>query len=123
MKHVAAICIKFIIITFVLLMILSAIYNYPFLSTITLSAFVVGISYLVGDIGILRFSNNTVATIADLGLIAIIVWLLGPLIYGADVTFIAAILSAVFIGMGEWVFHIYLAHEVLQRKKDPSPQS
>ncbi|MDQ0255822.1 hypothetical protein J2S74_003204 [Evansella vedderi] len=123
MKHIAALSIKLAAVTFILLIVLSGFYNYPFLPTIGLSVVIVALSYVLGDIGILRFSNNIVATAADLGLTAIVIWLIGPLFYGIGVSFAVAIFAAIMIGVIEYIYHIYIANHVLEKNADPSPQS
>ncbi|WP_062050917.1 DUF2512 family protein [Bacillus sp. JCM 19034] len=121
MKHVGALIVKTLMVTLVLLVIMSYIYGYPAGDTFGLSLLIVGISYIVGDMGILRVSNNAVATLADLGLTTIAIWLIGPLIYGYGVPFSIAFISALIIGIGEWFFHKFVANGILQ--KEPSPQT
>ncbi len=102
----------------VLLVIMTAMYHYPAGATFGLSFLIVGLSYIVGNMGILRVSNNTIATIADLGLTTIAIWLIGPLVYAFSIAFI----SALVIGVGEWFFHKFVAAGIL-RQEEPSPQA
>ncbi|MCD8510793.1 MAG: YndM family protein [Bacillus sp. (in: Bacteria)] len=123
MKHITAICIKLVSVIFISLIMLSGFFNYPFVPTIVLSIIIAGISYLLGDVGILRFSNNIVATLADLGLTTVLIWLVGPFIYGMGVPFYIAILTAVIISGMEYVYHFYVSSQVLGKGEEPSPQS
>ena len=122
MKHLSALIIKTGMVALVLWLILSGVYNYSVGGTFLLSLLIVVISYVVGDMGILRFSNNIVATLADLGLTTLAIWLIGPLIYGIGVPFWAAFLSALIIGIGEWFFHKAVAKGVIGGN-NPSPIS
>ncbi|WP_100405361.1 DUF2512 family protein [Bacillus solitudinis] len=121
MRHVSALIVKTLMVAAVLLIIMSGMYNYPAGTTVGLSLLIVGLSYVIGDIGILRVSNNIVATIADLGLTTIAIWLIGPLLYGYGVPFSVAFLSALVIGVGEWFFHKFVA--TLRRQEQPTPQA
>lgn len=123
MKHIAALCIKLFSVSFISLIVLSGFFNYPFLPTIGLAVVITVVSYLLGDLGILRFSNNIVATLADLGLTAVLIWLVGPFFYGIGVTFFVSILTAAIISMMEYVYHFYISNQVLQKDEDPASQS
>lgn len=121
MRHFIAVLMKVGMVTIALLIVLTLFGNYPAVSTFWLALIIAGVSYVVGDIGILRISNNTVATIADLGLTTIVIWLVGPAIYGLVVPFSWALISAVVIGIGEWFFHKYMAASVIE-KREPMPE-
>lgn len=121
MRHLSAIVIKTAMVALVLWLILSGVYNYPIGGTFVLSLFIVGISYLIGDLGILRISNNIIATIADLAITTFALWLLAPIVYGVGIPFGAAFISALIIGVGEWFFHKFVANGVLNN--NPSPIS
>ncbi|MDG5789644.1 DUF2512 family protein [Evansella sp. AB-P1] len=122
MKHVSAIVVKVLMVALVLLIVLTGVNNYPFIGTIILSLLIVGLSYIVGDMGILRISNNLVATIADLGLTTASIWLLSPFIYGIGVPFSLAFISSLVISVGEWFFHKFVGSTILY-ENDPSPQT
>lgn len=68
------------------------------------------ISYLAGDLGILPAAGNMVATISDLVVTFLVVWLLGLVLtdMSGGTIAVAAIISAVIIAVGEYLFHIYL---------------
>ncbi|WP_096186062.1 DUF2512 family protein [Evansella halocellulosilytica] len=110
MKHIAALSIKIIVITFILLIILSGLYDFSFLHTVGLSILLIAISYIIGDIWLLKLSNNTIATAVDFLFSLVFIWLFGPFIYGTAVPFLAALISAVSICVGEWILHIYISY-------------
>ncbi|WP_312889105.1 DUF2512 family protein [Desertibacillus haloalkaliphilus] len=123
LKHITALLIKTLMVTLVLLVVMSAIYNYPVGSTVALSLIVVALSYIIGDIGILRVSNNTVATISDLLLTTFVLWMVGPLIIGLTVSFWVSFISAVLISAGEYFFHKYVSSLILRKREDPYTQT
>ncbi|WP_158737429.1 DUF2512 family protein [Alteribacillus sp. YIM 98480] len=115
MNHVTALIIKTALVLFVLLVVLSLANGYPAWNTIGLSFIVVGAAYIVGDMFILRATNNWVSTIADIGLCTLVIWLIGPLVLNEAVPFFLAFLSALLIGAGEWFFHKYVANAILEK--------
>lgn len=125
MEHVKALLIKAVMTLAVLWVVLGAGYGMDFWPMIPVVMIVLGvISYFAGDLGILPAAGNMVATISDLVLTFIVVWLLGLLmtdISGATVV-VAALISAVVIAVGEYLFHIYMlksgpvAHEKANTK-------
>jgi F0F1-type ATP synthase assembly protein I len=117
MDHVKALVIKVIMITAVLGVIISWMYNYPIGNTITLAIIITVIAYLIGDLYILRKTNNTVATVADVALGALTIWLIGPLVMPEVIPFSVAFLSAIVIGVGEWFFHKYVHRQVFNQRR------
>ncbi len=109
------------IIASALFIIMTGFYGYDGGTTFGLTLIIVGLSYVVGDLGILRVSNNVVATIADIGLITVAIWLIGSMIYSGGVPFFIAFITSLVIGGGEWFFHRFVLNSVLS-SKDPSPQ-
>jgi hypothetical protein len=101
----------------VLYVVLTLMYEYPAGATITLALLIVVLSYVIGDLGVLAMTNNTVATLADIGLCTLKIWLLGPLIVGISIPFLTALLASLVIGAGEWFFHKYMENSVLPRKE------
>ncbi|SDH68536.1 Protein of unknown function [Alteribacillus persepolensis] len=115
MNHVIALVVKTILVMFILVIVLSLMNGYPFLNTLGLSLIVVGTAYIIGDLFILDATNNTVSTIADIGLCTLVIWLIGPFILNEPVSFILALLTAVLIGLGEWFFHKYVVNAVISK--------
>ncbi|UTR08663.1 YndM family protein [Evansella sp. LMS18] len=118
MKHLRALVIKSLMITLVLVILLTMFNGYPLLNTIFLSLLITGLAYVIGDLLILQRANNTVSTVADIGLCTLKIWVLAPFILGAAVPFSLAFISALLIGGGEWFFHKYMAGTVLDEEDD-----
>jgi hypothetical protein len=117
-RHITALGIKIIMIGAVLFVVMNMMNNYPIGGTFSLALLVAGLAYLIGDLGVLPFSNNTVATISDIGLSLLTIWVIGPFLVGAYIPFSIALVSSLAIGLGEWFFHKFVFNNVLPRK-DP----
>lgn len=126
MEHIKALSIKGIMTLVVLWLVLGVGYDMSFWPMILMTTIVLGlVSYLAGDLGILPAAGNAMATISDLVLTFLVVWLLG--LWMTDMSggtvAIAAIISAVIIGIGEYFFHLYMlksgpiAERVRERRK------
>lgn len=116
MRHIVALFVKTFMIAVVLFIIMNMLYNYPVGSTFALALLVTGLAYLIGDLAILPMTNNTVATLADLGLATLTIWLLGPFVVGASIPFSVAFIAGVVIAVGEWFFHKLASRSLLPRK-------
>jgi hypothetical protein len=73
------------------------------------------LAYLIVDLLILSISNNTVATISDIILALITVFLFRY--YYGKIEFTDALVAAIVIGIGDWFFHKYMAKNVLPNRK------
>ncbi|ASK63736.1 hypothetical protein CFK37_17015 [Virgibacillus phasianinus] len=114
MEHLKGLITKFVLVTAVLFVVLSLFYGVDFGDVLLISLVLTGISYL-GDMYVLPNTSNTVATLADLGLSFIIVWLFGGSIIEENIPIIlASIISAVIISICEVFFHIYMERHVLE---------
>ncbi len=114
MDHLKAIVIKFVA-TFALLYVILGIgYDFSLMSifwfTVTLGA----ISYLLGDLLILRRTNNTVASISDFILAYVVLYFMmdAAVIRGDINLFTAALISAVGITVFEYFFHKYVERRI-----------
>nr|WP_071318080.1 DUF2512 family protein [Anaerobacillus isosaccharinicus]MBA5586543.1 DUF2512 family protein [Anaerobacillus isosaccharinicus]QOY38711.1 DUF2512 family protein [Anaerobacillus isosaccharinicus] len=120
MRHFSAILMKIAMVTIVLLIVMTTFGNYPAQATIGLALVIAVVSFVVGDLAILRIFNNTVATIADLGLTTFVIWIFGPFFYGFGVPISLALTSAVVMGIGEWFFHKYMTASVIGTREPVS---
>lgn len=120
MKHFKAIAIKFIASLIVLYIILGLIFNMSFTNVFFISLVLAVVSYLVGDIGILPRTNNTVATLADFGLALMVIWFLSSaLTYnGNTYLFFISFISALGIAVFEFFFHKYLSSDSFRNEPD-----
>ncbi|WP_409288413.1 DUF2512 family protein [Peribacillus sp. SCS-37] len=125
MHHVKALIIKFVMITLVLGIIITGIFGGEFSDTLLISAILTVLAYLLGDIFIFRGTKNDteyskrnmVATISDIVMAFILIWLLGNALFtDTEQTLLAALISAIVIGGGEWFFHKYLAKNVFHER-------
>ena len=105
MRHVEALVIKFIMVSVILELVLLYMTRMTFGGILIVSLAVTIVSYLIGDMLILRYTNNFVATLADLGLTALTIYLFNFIYYRPEISLYDAIIAAVIIGVGEWVFH------------------
>jgi uncharacterized BrkB/YihY/UPF0761 family membrane protein len=124
-EHIKAIIIKLVMITVVLGIILSGIFDGEFSDTLWISVILTVLAYVLGDLLIFRHAGddytkrNIIATLADAILTFAIVYFMGKDIFvGDNDLFSAALLSAVVIGIGEWFFHKYLNNHVFDEKHD-----
>ncbi|OYD06870.1 hypothetical protein CHM34_13065 [Paludifilum halophilum] len=92
--------------------------NFTVVDVTWISLIIGVISYLIGDLWLLPRVNNTVATVADFGLAAIVIGWIAIQWFGMDVNTINVGLifgSAVFIAVGEWILHVYYQRKVLKQ--------
>lgn len=117
-KHLISIIIKFAMIAVVLELVLGVMTNLTFRDILLIALAVTGLAYLIGDLMILPASNNTMATIGDIGLAAVTIWLFNFVFDYAEISVTDALAAAVVIGLGEWIFHKFIHRAVL-----PGPPS
>ena len=137
MNHVKALAIKFVMIALVLLIILTGIYDVEFGDTLLISVVLTLLAYVLGDLMIFRKTfdrkrsdnnqaaqndedhtkRNAIATVADIVLAFVVIWLMGEALFAETPDLIqAAVISALVIGGGEWFFHKYLDRSVFPEK-------
>lgn len=142
MNHIKALILKFIMIAVVLLVILTGIYDTEIEKTLLISLVLTLIAYVLGDLMFFRKTGdresndktgnnhssshdrhedhkkrNMMATIADIILSFLVIWLMGDaMIENAEDIVQAALISALVIGVGEWFFHKYLDKNVFPEK-------
>ncbi|MED4455683.1 DUF2512 family protein [Metabacillus fastidiosus] len=125
MNHVKALLIKLVMITLVLGIILTGIFNREFSDTLWISVILTILAYVLGDLLIFRKAGddsdhtkrNIIATLSDAILTFVVVYFMGQDIFVGDGDLIrAALLSAIVVGLGEWFFHKYLDNNVFEEK-------
>ncbi len=110
-----ALIIKFIMVTAILWVILGLFYGVDFGEIITISVILTPIAYVVGDLLILRYFNNMIATIADFGLSFLTIWFIGLAVINEPISIVgASLISALAIGVGEWFYHYYVNNQVFK---------
>ncbi|WP_050180677.1 DUF2512 family protein [Domibacillus robiginosus] len=125
MDHVKAIVMKFVMITVVLGIVLTGMYDAEFSDTLLISGVLSVVAYIIGDLLIFNkegydyerkedhFERNALATVSDIVLAFFVVSIMGRSMFinGGDVL-AASFVSAIIIAAGEWFFHKYLDHHV-----------
>ncbi|WKA56889.1 DUF2512 family protein [Planococcus shenhongbingii] len=123
MRHILALAIKFVMIAAVLLIILTGFFDISFADTLLISLALTLIAYAMGDLMIFRRSGerseqtkrNSLATIADVAVAILVIWLVGEALVPSTADVITpAIISGIFIGLGEWYFHQFLDSQVFR---------
>lgn len=113
MKHIYALMIKFVIVALMLWIVLSITTNLSFADIIYLSVAVTVIAYVIGDLLILSATNNVIATIADLVIALVTIYLYNYLLATQMISFWDALIAAVVLGVDEWFFHRYVSRKIL----------
>lgn len=135
MNHLKALIIKFLMIAVVLLIILTGIFDVEFGDTLLISAVLTLLAYVLGDLMVFRKTGdrgdrnraghdnsdhtkrNAMATVSDIVLSFLVIWLMGEVLLADTQDLImASIISALVIGGGEWFFHKYLDRSVFPEK-------
>lgn len=120
MKHIKAILIKFVATFVILFIILDIIFGMSLANVFFISLVLSVASYLVGDIGILSRTNNTVATITDFGLALIVIWFLSAALSFTPRTplFVTSLFSAAAMTLFEIFFHKYVSSDTFEHESD-----
>lgn len=108
MHHFYGIVLKLLWVSLVLTGILTMIYHYHFWSVFGIACLIVGISFVVGDIYLLRTTNHLITLAADFLLVTLLIVFAGSLTIGEGIPFSIALISSLIITIGEWPLHLYL---------------
>src|SRR5690625_4004944 len=107
------ISIKCIIIGLVIISHICILYHATLMNLFWISLLITGISYLIGDLFILRKFGNIKATIADFGLSFISIWILGSLFFTESMpTIILSLAGALFIPCCEPFILLYIENQL-----------
>ena len=127
MKHLKALVIKFVMSAVVLGIILTGIYDYNFSDSMLISLVLTVVAYALGDLLVYQNAaddsdykkRNIVATISDLILTFLVIWIMGESLFeNTGMIIQGSIVSAIVIAIGEWFFHKYLDKHVLNTDND-----
>lgn len=105
MKHLSALIVKYVMTAVILEIALLLLSDAGFGSILLISLIVTAISYIIGDMIILPATNNIIATIADMGLAAVTIYLCNFIWNNRIIPFLSALVSGVVLGVGEYFFH------------------
>lgn len=112
MRHISTLLVKFIMTAVILEITLLLLSDLTIGSILWISLAVTLVLYLIGDMVILPAINNLVATIADMGLSVIIIYLFNFFWNTNDIPFLSALVAGVVLGAGEWGFHKLIDREI-----------
>jgi hypothetical protein len=115
LRHIVRMAVKFISCLVVLGIILGLFFNFSFTDVLLITTVLGVVSYLLGDLLLLRASNNLTASAADFGLTFLLVWFMGQALTFEPNLFSAALLSAVAVTAFEFIFHRFLINDNSQQ--------
>jgi hypothetical protein len=115
MKHISAIILKFLMVAVVLEIALTLLTVLSFTDILVISLTVTVAAYLIGDLLILAYSNNTVATVSDVVLTFATIYLFNYWSDFGPISFTDALICSVLVGAGEWIFHKYIIKTVFPK--------
>lgn len=118
LKHLVPIFIKFIMTAIVFEIVFLLFSDLTFGTILWVSFILTLIAYILGDMIILPATNNAVATVADIGLSLVVIYLLNYLWLKNDIPFLSAFIASVMIGGGEWFFHKIVDRSVNSEESD-----
>ncbi|MFC4557264.1 YndM family protein [Virgibacillus kekensis] len=122
MRHLAALGIKFVVISVAVFSILGIFYNATLTNLFWVSLLVTGIAYFVGDLFVLKRYGNLIATIGDFPLAFLSIWLLGMLFIERDLPILpASLFAAFFITLCEPLLHSFIINH--EEKAEELPAS
>lgn len=116
MKHLISLVIKFTMTVLVLEVVLLLLSDASFAQIIYLSLVVTIVSYILGDLIILPLTNNLIASVADVAITVLTVLLFNDVVLAQEIFFSSALVAAIILAAGEWIFHKYLSAVVLPER-------
>ncbi|PLT32114.1 DUF2512 family protein [Bacillus sp. V5-8f] len=113
MRHFRAISFKFISTLALMYIVLGVALGLAFPLVLLFTMTLIAVEYIIGDLVILRRTNNTVATIADFGMALVLIWLMTANLEAFRNPFYAALVASLALAMFEYFFHRYVANHIL----------
>lgn len=114
-NHIKSIAIKMVASLVLNFFILGLFFNYSFINVLTLTLILGIVSYILGDLLLLRRTTNTVATASDFALAMLFTWFfLSNITANNNNLFLASMLTAGGLAVFEWFFHKYLESNVFE---------
>ncbi|HWT27135.1 MAG TPA: DUF2512 family protein [Mobilitalea sp.] len=108
MKHVTNLLIKFVMVAVILEVVLLILTRLTFGRILWLSLIITVVAFLIGDLLILPASNNIVASIADVGLALVVIFIYNYYWTTTRISFVNSLVASVILGVGEWFYHRYI---------------
>jgi hypothetical protein len=112
-KHLVALGIKFIILSIPLFILWPLLGSAAFLTRLILGLSLTLITYVINDLVFLPQIGSLSTSIIDGILVALVVFIGQFFTRNMEISFIAAIVLGILIGLGEWYFHKFVKSAVL----------
>ncbi|GAB3795658.1 DUF2512 family protein [Virgibacillus kimchii] len=124
MTHLKAIGIKFIVISVIVLSFFS-IFNFAvFDNLILISIITTVVTYLLGDMLILKNLGNVTATLSDFALSFLLYWMLGSIFFGmSGAIALTALSAAFFTAIAEPFIHQYIQNQLFSDEPKAKPKT
>jgi len=124
MDHVKAFGIKFIVITVIVFSFFS-IFNYAAFNNLILISFITTIiTYLLGDMLILKNLGNVTASISDFAFSFFLYWMLGSFFFGmSGAIALTSLAAAFFTAIAEPFIHEYIRNQIFSDNKKVQPKT
>jgi len=124
MNHLKALGIKFIVISVIVLSLFS-IFNFAvFDNLILISLITTIVTYLLGDMLILKHLGNITATLSDFALSFVLYWILGSIFFGMTGAIVVTALSAAFFtAISEPFIHGYIQNRIFSDDRNVKPKT
>jgi hypothetical protein len=117
MKHVVAFVIKLLLIAVILEIVLISFTALTIGDIAMISLVVSLVSYLIVDLLVLSFSNNTVATLTDTLITFATIYLFNYRYGMGTVNYVDCAIAAIILGIAECFFHTYMARAVFPKRR------
>ncbi len=105
MRHISALIVKYVMTAVILEISLLLLSDVSFGGILFIALIVTVITYMIGDMLVLPATNNFVATIADIALSLVTIYLFNFIWDRNDIPFMTALIAGIALGFGEWFFH------------------
>ena len=112
MRHVKALAIKLIAIFIILWVFLRNVDGLSTQDILTITVAFSLVEYVIGDLILLRYTNNTISTIGDFGLAMIIIYVMTRDMTTADDLFTATLYASIGVTIFEYFFHKYVQRHI-----------
>ncbi|TMN22446.1 YndM family protein [Lentibacillus cibarius] len=124
MIYLKTLGIKVIVIGITVLSLFGIFYNANLMNLFWVSVLLTGITFLVGDVLILRRFGNVTASIVDFPLAFIALWLLGSMLIEASVPLVSiSLMAAFFIACCEPFIHTYIKEKMEKDRSNETIES
>lgn len=118
LEHVKALAIKMISLFVILWAVLGGIYGVTVGNILTITITFSLIEYIVGDLLLLRYTNNITATAGDFGLALIIIGFMTRNMTTIDNIFTLTLIASICVTIFEYFFHKYVYRNVYNHNQD-----